>query len=136
MTKADGTATIAFTVGTETPSGSKSIAITYEGTSVGNVTLTVVTGIANLTTASTLQTGAVRTVRLTITDNDGELIGGRDLTLVSVDTRISVTSATVLSNLLGYADFTVTTGNVPAGIYYFTVNVDGRSIPLTLQVNP
>lgn len=135
VTKADGTATIAFTVGTETPSGSKNIAITYEGASVGNVALTVVTGIANLTTTSTLQTGAVRTVRLTIADNDGEPIGGRDLTFVSVDTRISVTSATVRSNLLGYADFTVTTGNVPAGLYDFTVNVDGRSIPLTLQVN-
>lgn len=136
VTKADGTATIAFTVGTDTAIGTRNIAISYDGTSVGNVEIAVITGIANLTTASTLQAGGVRTVRLTITDNDGELIGGRDLNLVPVDNRITVAVTTVRTNLFGYADFTVTAGSIPAGTYDFTVNVDGRSIPIALQVNP
>ena len=136
VTKADGTATIAFTVGTDTPTGTKTIAIAYDGAGVGNVTITVITGIANLTTASPLQSGAARTVRITIVDNDGELIAGRDLNLIPVDTRIVVATTTVRTNLFGYADFTVTSGNIPGGSYDFTVNVDGRSIPLTLQVNP
>ena len=136
VTGPSGTATIAFTVGTDTPLGTKNIAISYDGTSVGSVSIDVDTGIANLTTASTLQSGAVRTVRITVADNDGELVGGRDLTLASVDNRINIGVPTVRTNLFGYADFTVTTGNVPAGSYDFTVTVDGRTIPLTLQVNP
>jgi type II secretory pathway pseudopilin PulG len=134
MTGANGTATIALTVGTTTELGEKIISITYDSRTVGTVTLDVTNGVANLTTASTLLAGTTRTVRLTATDNDGELIGGRDLTLASKDTRITIATATVRTNLLGYADFSVTTGIVPAGSYEFTVTVDGRIIPLTLQV--
>lgn len=137
VTKADGTATVAFTVGTDTATGTRNIAVSYDGTSVGNVEIDIVTGIANLTTASTLHAGGVRTVRITITDNDGELISGRDLNLIPDDSRIALATATVQTNLFGYADFTVTVGDIPAGTYDFTVNVDGRRIPLALQVvNP
>lgn len=136
VTKANGTATIAFTVGTTTATGASSIAVSYDGTSIGSVPITVVAGVANLTTASTLQPGVTRTVRLTITDNSGGLIGGRDLTLTSADSRLSIATKTVRTNLFGYADFTVTAGNVPAGTYDFTVSVDGRVIPLALKANP
>lgn len=136
MTGTDGTALIAYTVGTTTAVGTRTIGVSYGGVLLAEVEIEVVTGIANLTTASTLKAGAVRTVRLTIADNDGGLIGGRDLTLVSVDSRIDVAVPTVRTNLFGYADFTVSTGNVPASTYEFTVNVDGRTIPLTLRVEP
>lgn len=136
VTGADGTATIGYVIASDAPVGELTITVSYAGTDLATVELDVLAGIASVTTASTLKAGATRPVRITITDTTGELVGGRDITLVPKDTRISVATATVRSNLLGYSDFTVTSGSIPDGSYEFTVVIDGRNIPLTLQVQP
>jgi type II secretory pathway pseudopilin PulG len=136
VTAADGTARISFAIAGDATVGDHTIGISYTGIAIGDLELDVIEGIASLTTMATLEAGTTQPVRVTITDNDGELIGGRDLTLTAKDTRLVVVTATVRSNLLGYADFVITVGNVPAGSYQFTVTVDGRTIPLTLKVKP
>ena len=134
MTGPGGTANVAFAVSGTATLGTKTIDVTYQGTSVGSISVNVVKGIANLTTDSTLTAGAAGTIRITTTAADGELLAGRSLTLTSDDPGIVLAAATANTNFFGYADFAVTTGNVPRGTYEFNVSVDGRNIPLTVEV--
>ncbi len=127
-TLADGTSTFNLSAAADATLGNRTLTISSGGAVVGSVTINVVTGIAAVVVDGTLASGSARVITLTANGASGLGLAGRSITLRSADSRISVPAAPVNTNGLGRANFTITSGTIPAGIYRFTAVVDGREI--------
>ena len=131
-TLADGTSTFSISAAGDAALGNRTLTISSGGAVVGTVTVNVVTGIAAIVVDGTLASGAARVITLTANGASGLGLSGRSITLHSSDSRISVPATPVSTNGLGRANFTITSGAIPAGIYRFVVVVDGREIRIEI----
>jgi hypothetical protein len=129
-TLADGSATFNVVAAEDRALGAAELTVSYDGTALATVPLTVAAGIATLETYGELVTSAPATVSVIAKNSVGLPLSGRSVVLESKDSRISVPAAAVVTNLTGAASFTVTSGRIPAGTYRFIARVDGREIPI------
>jgi len=127
-TLADGTATFTVSAAEDRALGSVSIGVSYQGTSLGSVPITVLPGVGSIEVSGSLTPSAVTSVTVLVKNGVGLPLSGRSVSVRAADSRLSVAPAAVTTDSSGLASFSVTTGPVPAGMYRFVATVDGREI--------